>query len=155
MEANQIFTRDMSASFSDIIDKLTSSLVGQVFAWTERQEHEWMFHLAGTTYLKAMCPWRIVRNGRIAFGDEDDAQKFGFPVAVDGATKSDSLLHDKTIKKVVVREDTGDLTVEFSDQTFLETLNNSSGYEGWELQDEAGLNVVAVGGGELVSFVNK
>lgn len=85
----------------------------------------------------------------VAFGDCDHAQQFGLPEPVNGAMQSDRLLCNKTIQQVIIREDSGDLTIKFTDQTSLEILNTSSSYEGWELGDGAGLHVIATGGGEL------
>jgi Family of unknown function (DUF6188) len=136
----------------DIIDvaaRLNSRLAEQSLVQTERREYDWVFHFADEVTLRVACPWRILCDGRIALGDCDHAQQFGLPEPVDGAKQSDRLLRGETIQHVTIREDSGDLTIKFRGQTSLEVLNTSSGYEGWELEDGAGLHVIATGGGEL------
>jgi hypothetical protein len=46
------------------------------------------------------------------------------------------------------------LALFFSDSIFLEVLNMSFGYEGWNI-GVSGLLVIATGGGELAIFTNK
>jgi len=133
----------------DITAKLNSRLVGQSLIQTERSEYDWGFRFAGEVFLRVACPWRILCNGRVAFGDCDHAQQFRLPEPVNGAMQSDRLLCNKAIQQVIIRGDSGDLTIKFTDQTSLEILNTSSSYEGWELGDGAGLHVIATGGGEL------
>jgi hypothetical protein len=93
-----------------------------------------------------------VSDSRLAFGDCDHGQKFGLPAPVDGTAKSKQLLLQRAIQTAAVRDDTGDLIITFDGAVLLEVLNNSSGYEGWELHQPIygrGFQVVAVGGGQL------
>ena len=133
----------------DVAATIASRLVGHRLIEVERSEYDWLFRFANDVGLRVACPWRILVEGRIAHGDSDHGQQFGLPKPVDGAGRSNKLLLNKVIESVAVRDDTGDITISFTDGTALEVLNTSSGYEGWQLNDGAGLNVVATGGGEL------
>ena len=138
----------------DVDEKLTASLAGQPFVRTERSDFRWTFHLTHKASVTAEGPWRILRNGRIALGDGDHAQKFGLPEPIDGVAECDRLLKGKKITRISVRPDTGDLTLEFEEIMYLEILNMSGGYEGWNLGDGNGLLAVATGGGELALYSN-
>ena len=133
----------------DVAARINSCLVGNHLLNVERREHDWIFLFENKVGLQVECRWRILVEGRIAFGDKDHAQQFGLPEPIDGADRSNSLLLNKTIQGVKIREDTGDLTIIFTDRCALEVLNTSCGYEGWQIIDGAGLHVVAMGGGEL------
>lgn len=133
----------------DIAARIASRLVGHCLLGVERSDYDWLFRFENNISLRATCPWRIIVEGRIALGDGDHAQQFGLPKPIDGAAQSNGLLLNKAIESIAVREDTGDLTFRFEGRTVLEILNTSSGYEGWQLNDGASLNVIAMGGGEL------
>ena len=137
------------ASASDVAMKITSRLVGRHVVEIERSGHDWFFRLGDYMLLRVSCPWRIVADGRIAHGDEDDAQKFGLPETVHGAERSYSLLAGKSIEGVAIRDDTGDIVLTFENHTLLEILNTSSGYEAWQFDDGKGWGAVAMGGGEV------
>jgi hypothetical protein len=143
------FTTRLRRCDMNIVEKIAFSLVGHHLIEVERSDHDWLFRFANDVGLRASCPWRILVEGRIALGNGDHAQKFGLPEPVDGASCGHKLLLNKTIQGVAIRDDTGDLTVTFSEWTALEILNLSCGYEGWQLADGHGLNVVAKGGGEV------
>jgi hypothetical protein len=72
----------------DIAGKLNSCLAGQSLVRTERGEYDWVFRFADQASLRVEFPWRILCNGRIAFGDCDHAQQFGLPEPIDGAKQS-------------------------------------------------------------------
>ena len=138
----------------DVAARIASRLVGHHLLQVEQSDHEWLFRFANSVGLRIACPWRIIVKGRVAHGDSDHAQQFGLPKPIDGAARSRSLLLNKAVQGVAIRDDTGDLTITFNDRAALEVLNTSSGYEGWQLNDGAGLNVVATGGGELALWNN-
>lgn len=66
-----------------------------------------------------------------------------------GELESNKLLQGKTVEHFLIRPETADLTIAFDDKTLLELWSNSSGYEPWELNNDQGVNVVALGGGGL------
>jgi hypothetical protein len=141
----------MSAAIDDAAAGIAAQLVGGALVRTERGDHGWIFHFTHEAWVRVECPWRILFDHRIALGGGDHAQKFGRPEPLDASRESERLLRDKTIQVIRIRADTADLAIEFDDHTILEVLNTSCGYEGWEFGGR-GLNVIAMGGGELTSF---
>jgi hypothetical protein len=136
----------------DIAEEIASRLIGQRLTEVERSDYDWHFLFANDASFRVACPWRIVAERRIAIGDSDHEPKFGASEVIDVAERANELLRNKAIGGVVVRRDTGDLAITFGDETVLEILNMSSAYEGWEFTDDAGLNVIAQGGGEIAVF---
>jgi len=114
-------------------------------------EETWRFDFEGRTVLQAYCPWRIVTAAGIALGNADHEQGFGSPKPVDATDEAQRLLNAKAVK-LAVRANTADLLIEFESGSCLEIFNSSSGYEGWECSDKAGLLVVAQGGGALATW---
>jgi hypothetical protein len=132
----------------DIAAKIASRIVGRSLIRAERNDYDWEFCFAQDACLRVECSWRILIDGRIAFAGDDHDQKFGLPQPLNGPRECDRLLREKTIDAVRIRADAGDLTIEFSGGAALEVLNTSCGYENWQFRD-AGLQVIALGGGEL------
>ena len=48
-----------------------------------------------------------------------------------------------------IDEATGDLRIAFEGGTRVDIFNNSVGYEGWQFTNESGLQLIALGGGEI------
>jgi hypothetical protein len=139
---------------TDAAAMLATHLAGLYLTSVERREYDWVFGFADNAWLNVSSPWRILVDGRIAFAGSDDGQKFGLPAPKDGEEETHRLLGRKAIQQVLVRADTGDLSIAFVGHTFLEVINMSSGFEGWDL-GAAGLRVIALGGGELAVFVGE
>jgi hypothetical protein len=131
--------------------EIASHLVGHRLIGVD-SNHGWVFKFENDISLRAECPWRILIEGRIALGNADHRQ--GLPEPFDAGNRSELLLRDKLISGVGIRDDTGDLTINFGAQAALEILNNHGGFEAWQLYAES-LTVVAVGGGELFMFQPK
>jgi len=108
----------------------------------------WSFELNGRKTLDVRCPWRIVKNGRVALGNADDGQKFGLPSPVDASREAMGLLGNP-IARVTIHENTSDLILELESGPRFELFNFSSGYEGWECSRKNGLLLVARRGSEL------
>jgi hypothetical protein len=98
------------------------------------------------------APWRIIADGRIAFADTDDGQKFGLPEPVKGAHLANSLLAKLQVQAVTVDRVTADIRMDFETGTRIEVLNNSSGYEAWQAEFVSGdqlISLVGMGGGDI------
>jgi hypothetical protein len=108
---------------------LTTSLAGRHLTDVKRREYDWAFGFGANVSVQVSCPWRILVEDRIALTNSDDGQKFGLPAPVDGEDETRRLLAEKSIQRVAIRLDTGDLSVVFNCNTVLEVLNMSSGYE--------------------------
>ncbi|WP_159798428.1 hypothetical protein [Croceibacterium salegens] len=139
----------------ELIQRLEQNLLGRC-VMIERREGDWAGNIDGGGVVSLGVPWRIVAQGRIAFADEDDGQKFGLPSPVDGEVEANRLLAGKPIIGITIDDETGDLTVMFEGNLRLDAFNNSAGYEGWQIDlppDLGGMWVIALGGGEISVFV--
>jgi hypothetical protein len=117
-----------------------------------RRENDWVFSFEDAGDVVCECPWRIICDRRIALADIDDGQLFGLKKPVDGPAKARELFAGKKVVSVKVAPISGDLLVSFENETILELFNHSSGYEGWQATAKSGhdgINVVAMGGGQL------
>jgi len=131
---------------------MAAVLVGARLEDIQRREHDWAFVFDRSVRLQVTCYWRIISEGRLALSDSDDGQKFGLPAPVDAELRSKELLLGRPIQQIAIREDTGDLSITIAGDVSLEILNNSSGYEGWEMRQlphGKGFQVIAMGGGNL------
>jgi hypothetical protein len=118
----------------------------------QRREADWAANLVGGGCISLPVPWRIIAEGRIAFADEDDGQKFGLPGPLDGEAEANRLLAGKAILRAEVDRQTADLILHFEAGARMDVFNYSAGYEGWQanLPPEAGgLWVIALGGGDI------
>jgi hypothetical protein len=138
-----------------VADRLSRALVGDQLQGLERREHDWVFVFRSGIHLQVVCRWRIISGDHIAFADQDDGQQFDLGAPLDGVNTSKILLLKKAIRGISIRADTADLTISFADGTLLEIMNDSSGYEGWEMRQspyETGFQVIAMGGGQLAAW---
>lgn len=129
-------------------DELIRLLVGKPLRSVARREYDWVFTFADDVAVVCPCLWRIIERGRIVLTSNDHGQQFGLPAPIDGAEEGKKRLAEKRITVVSIRRETGDLAITFSEETVLEILTDSAGYEGWEFS-APGLQVVVIGGGEL------
>jgi hypothetical protein len=113
---------------------------------------EWVFRFGPGVFLRVAAPWRIVGNGRIELGHEDDGQQFGLPRPVDGAATAMALLRGRPVKTFSIDAISADASIDFGEGYLLEIFNASSGYEGWTLSDTGGRQIIAQGGGSLVTL---
>lgn len=118
----------------------------------DTEAQEWVFSFGATVTLRVASPWRIVADGRIALGRDDDGQKFGLPQPVDAVAQARSLLRGRTVTSFSIASVSADAAIDFGDGLLLEIFNSSSGYEGWLLAEHSGRMLIAQGGGSLVGF---
>ncbi len=98
--------------------------------------------------------WRIINGGRVALTIRDHNQKFGLPERVNVYSEVSELLVGKHVLSVDFREESGDLFIQFEGGKRLDVLNDSSGYEPWQLYGPD-IHFVAVGTGEVFDFSPK
>ena len=110
----------------------------------------WDFVLGTKLCIRAECPWRIIKDNRIALSSDDHGQKFGLPAQVDSAAAATKLLANASIIAVQLREATADLQIDFVGGIRLEIIPLSSGYESWQWQDPTGHSFFVQGGGNIV-----
>lgn len=119
----------------------------------ERDPPFWRAHFGDGFTIAFRTPWRIVANGRIALGNEDDGHPFGLPAPLDGEARAASLLAERIVEAVRIDGETGDLRIAFDGNVRIDVFNQSCGYEGWDARyaaaDGSHLTLVAMGGGEI------
>src|SRR5438445_152952 len=91
----------------------------------------WWFEFAGGGTIRADTLWRIVVGGRVEATSEDHGHKFGLSQPVDSATRATCALSNASVRHASVAGDTGDVVVDFDNDSRLQILTTSSGYEGW------------------------
>ena len=134
------------------IDDIKQAFVGRT-CFIGREPPFWRADFGDQFTMAFRVPWRIVANGRVAFGDEDDGQQFGLSAPLDGEERAASELGERFVEALHIDEETGDLRIEFDGSTRIDVFNQSSGYEGWDAYYTARgerWGVIALGGGELV-----
>ena len=120
-----------------------------------RMDSEWCILFEENTQLWMAWPWRIVAKGRVAFGSEDDGQRFGHQTPLDGEVCANEFLIGKRVHSVSIDEQTGDIQILFDDAIRLEAFTSSRGYEGWRAHFSIGAarwSAIVLGGGEIAIF---
>ncbi|MGI8782393.1 MAG: DUF6188 family protein [Acidobacteriota bacterium] len=113
---------------------------------------QWVFDFGEGHVLQVASPWRLVKGGAIALGHCDHGQQFGLPQPVDAEAAAYGLVAGRVVLEAVVGDGSADLVITFDSGIRLEIFNNSSGYEGWNLNAPGGRMLVAQGGGNLVEW---
>ena len=116
------------------------------------EPESWLFQFATDGVISTQCHWRILVRGYIDVSDDDHKQQFGLPEPIDAAAAATDLLSPLVVTDVDVRKGTLDLTISFGQDTQLQLIPFSSGYESWNLTDPSGNHIVAQGGGQLSSW---
>jgi len=111
-----------------------------------------MLRFDGEARLGVETLWRIIVDGRVARTSEDHAQQFGLPSPIDAGEELCNAIGAKPIQASSYDSVTGDLTLEFEAGVRLEIIVTSAGYENWNLIKADGTQLIAVGGGEIVSY---
>ena len=131
------------------IEVLESLLMSLSCTDVEKAGNLWQFRFGGgSATLNLECPWRLLSQGAIAYGGDDDGQQFGLLKPIDGVKETTRLLAASSVVSLYVREACSDLSLTFENGVVLEAFNSSSGYEGWTCSGRDG-TVVAQGGGTL------
>jgi len=125
-------------------------LVGRTLAEVNGSEHgSWQFGFGPDAGVRADCPWRVIRDGRIVLSSEDHGQQYGLPAPVDAEAECRRLIGGAVVAGAEVRDETRDFVIRFASGTRLELVPLSSGYESWQLGGPGGSLVIAQGGGQL------
>lgn len=110
---------------------------------------QWSFSFGAGVGISAECPWRLLKDGRVAISSEDHLQQYGLPAPLDAAAVAADTLGSHPVVRVEIKEGTADLLLEFAGSLRLEFLPISSGYESWGATTPSGFRVIAQGGGQL------
>jgi hypothetical protein len=121
---------------------LEKMLLSRPCSGVEKTGHLWQFMFGdGDTTLNIECPWRLLLDGKIAFGADDDGQQFGLQVPLDGVKEIEKFLSTSPVILIMIRPGCSDLSLSFQNGVCLEAFNGSSGYEGWACSGEGGVAV--------------
>jgi hypothetical protein len=110
----------------------------------------WFFSFEPNVGLWVDCPWRLVKNNRVVVSSEDHLQEYGLPAPLDALAIA-QLLALQPIAQVQVREGIADICIELAGGIRLEAFPISTGYEAWGIMQASGVQVIALGGGQLCS----
>ena len=134
-----------------IFDMPLTHLHGQTLAdvTVDVDTREWVFTFSGQRVLHVAAPWRLLSDGRILVGSEDDGHQFGGQAPVDARERVMRTVEERQVSEASVTR-FGDLDLRFDSGSTLQVFNGSSGYEGWQLSGPGDRDVVAQGGGRVV-----
>ncbi len=133
-------------------DRSLAHLHGEILesVTPDPETQDWVFALSGGMALRVAAPWRLVSDGQIVVGWEDDGQPFGLPQPCDARQRCASLVSGRRVESAIVGP-LGDLVVRVEGGTVVEVFNASCGYEGWQLHGPGERWLVAQGGGRVVN----
>jgi len=92
----------------------------------------WGFTFSDRCALRVGAPWRLVSEGHIVVGSEDDGHRFGLESPVDARERVTRAVGGEEVTEVSIKK-FGDLDLSFASGATLQVFNGSSGYEGWQL----------------------
>ena len=113
------------------------------------EPESWWFDFTDRASLRVDSFWRILADGRVVAASSDHGHQFGLPAPTDQAGIGGGYVCNRTIRNTFVRENSGDLVLEFDGRVALEVLVTSTGYESWALFCPNGDQLIAIGGGKL------
>ena len=94
-------------------------------------------------------PWRYIAKGHIQVSSEDHGHQFGLPTLVNATEVVITMTSGERISGADIYLETGDLTLQFTNGSFIQFMQMSSGYESWRLQITK-KDYVCTGGGTLM-----
>lgn len=112
----------------------------------------WFFELMEGGKIRTESLWRIIAEKRVLVTSQDHGHQFGLPAPVDAAARARDLLRGP-VTGAAVREDTGDLILEFGGGSRLEIITGSAGYENWQIFAPTGDGGVVSDGGRICPVV--
>jgi hypothetical protein len=96
--------------------------------------------------LSTQSQWRLLSQNAILLTSEDDGQQYGLPEPVDAVARIRELLESRVVSKVEVDQASADFNIYFDNETVLQIVNLSSGYEAWTLDSEGDFLMVGRNG---------
>jgi len=109
---------------------------------------EWVFAFEEGVSLRARAPWRVVADGIVIVGSDDDGQEFGVNAPFDARQRVIAAIGSAPVSSASTNGP-GDLQVQFGPTVRLEVFNHSVGYEGWHLWGPGERHVIGLGGGRV------
>jgi|SRR5262245_29877936 len=130
-------------------ERRTGPLRGRQLIAVEKKDYSWFFTFEDQISIATEAAWRLIEQGRVLTSSDDDGQKFGLQEPVDVSSRALSSLRGRKVVAATISPQSGDLSIEFSDQAHLQLLQLSSGYESWRLNVQ-GSEMICTGGGQIV-----
>ncbi len=125
-----------------------TALIGHALRSVEQRDYSWFFVFGDDMSVATEAPWRFITTDRILVTSEDHGHQFGLPAPVDAGARVMSRMDGLRISAAAVHNITGDFTVYFGQEIYLQFLQMSCGYESWRLYIR-GAATVCMGGGEI------
>jgi|WetSurMetagenome_2_1015567.scaffolds.fasta_scaffold63282_2 hypothetical protein len=94
--------------------------------------NQWVLQFSDKFKLEIECLWRIETKTGILFTNNDHLQKFGLTKKRD-ILKEIKEINLKKVTGMKINRKFGDLTLEFDNKYILNCINQSSGYEAWNI----------------------
>jgi hypothetical protein len=110
--------------------------------------HQWVFIFSGPVALQVSAPWRVVCQGQIYLGYQDDGHLFGLTKPLNAVQRLEAVIIGRQVEAANLSA-TADLAVIFQGASTLEIFNSSGGYEGWQMNGPSKRWVVGMGGGAV------
>jgi hypothetical protein len=129
-------------------------LIGSRIKDIGKQDYTWFFTFDERDSITTESTWRLVTSAGIKATSEDHGHKFGLSAPLDVIDVAKKKIGQHTIKQYNLDPRTGDLSLHFEDNSILQFLNLSSGYESWHIVHGAH-EIICMGGGKLHEFKNK
>ena len=108
--------------------------------------HYWVFKFGNGLALSTESQWRLLSQDAILLTSEDDGQQYGLPKPVDAVASIRKLLENRIVAKAQVEHASADFNIYFDNETVLQIVNLSSGYEAWTLNSEGDFLMVGRNG---------
>jgi hypothetical protein len=108
--------------------------------------HYWVFKFGNGVALSTESQWRLLSQDAILLTSEDDGQQYGLPEPVEAVARIRELLESRVVSKVEVDQASADFNIYFDNETVLQIVNLSSGYEAWTLDSEGDFIMVGRNG---------
>jgi hypothetical protein len=131
------------------LDEHTGPLVGTALVSVERIDSSWFFRFGTDITVATETLWRLSSDGRIFVTSEDHGHAFGLPGPVDAIARLLPRLRGRIVTAASIAASSGDLVIELGEQTQMQFLQTSCGYESWRLYVR-GNETICMGGGEIV-----
>ena len=126
-------------------------LVGRKIASIEKLDFSWFFVFDDGSSIGTESPWRLLSTNGIVASSEDDGHSFGLPAPVNAAERAIEIVLQNHISGFELRERTADLIIYLANNTAIEVLNLSCGYDGWRAV-HGKHEVFCLGGGRLAEL---
>ena len=127
-------------------------LIGMRIECVEFNGYQWFFRMADRICLSIECPWQIIAEGRVRLARGDHGQQYGLPAPINAVDQAQTLLRGRRISNISADQASADLAITFEGDVLMRTFNDSSGFEAWQVTGPNGEDLIAQGGGNIITF---